>query len=73
MKMRCGAKSPTLAAHDVPRGAGSPSLPAAVALGVGRMLFLSFRKRARRRWRADIARRFHLDATTLDEIEQTIL
>jgi hypothetical protein len=57
MKMRCGAKSPTLAAHDVPRGAGSPSRRGA----------------ARRRWRADIARRFHLDATTLDEIEQTIL
>ncbi len=48
-------------------------LPAAAALGVGWMLFLSFRKRVRRQWRADIARRFHLDATTLDEIEQTIL
>lgn len=48
-------------------------LPATAALGVCWMVFLWLRKRVRRQWRADIARRFHLDATTLDEIEQTIL
>lgn len=47
-------------------------LPAGVALGVGWMVYLSFRQHARRAWRADVTARFRLDEATLNELEQTI-
>jgi H+/Cl- antiporter ClcA len=47
-------------------------LPAAIALGAGWMLYLSFRSSARRAWREDVARRFRLDEATLSDLERTL-